>query len=102
MHDRERPTPQWPDPDSGVDQALGDVLKVIGTASRTLTLRNAMIMACCGDRPQLAACLEAMPPGQLIEVAAAARLLSTTADQALTRTARDRAPYLPSPASDGL
>ncbi|MGN9841901.1 hypothetical protein ACTMTI_27615 [Nonomuraea sp. H19] len=68
-----------------MDQALADVLKAIGTASRTLVLQNAAGMACRGDRQRLAVCLEAMTPGQLVEVAAAARLLSAAADQELAR-----------------
>ncbi|WP_336207190.1 hypothetical protein [Nonomuraea sp. LPB2021202275-12-8] len=68
-----------------MDQALTGVLKAIGTASRTLALQNATSMAWRGDRQRLAACLEAMTPGQLVEVAAAARLLGAEADQALAR-----------------
>ncbi|WP_305925198.1 hypothetical protein [Nonomuraea turcica] len=68
-----------------MDQALADVLKAIGTSSRTLVLQNAAGMACRGDRQRLAVCLEAMTPGQLFEVAAAARLLSAAADQELAR-----------------
>ncbi|MDF5757387.1 hypothetical protein [Spongiactinospora sp. TRM90649] len=70
-----------------MDPALAGVLKAVGTASRTRTLRHAMSVACHGDRPRLAACLEAMPPAQLVEMGAAARLLSTEADQALTNKA---------------
>ncbi|MGI5290986.1 hypothetical protein ACQEVF_47805 [Nonomuraea polychroma] len=77
--------PRRPDPNDGVDQALADVLKAIGTASRTLALQNAAGMACHGDRQRLAVCLDAMTPGQLVEMAAAARLLSAAADQALAR-----------------
>jgi hypothetical protein len=68
-----------------VDEALSAVLKVIGTASRTLALQRAVSMACRGDRPRLAVCLEAMTPGQLGEVVAAARLLGAAAEQALAR-----------------
>jgi hypothetical protein len=79
--------PQRPNPDKGIDQALADVLKAIGAASRALSLHKAMRMACDGDRQQVAVCLGAMTPGQLVEVAAAARLLSAEADQALARRA---------------
>ncbi|MEV4117123.1 hypothetical protein [Nonomuraea sp. NPDC049695] len=68
-----------------MDQALADVLRALATASRALAFQNAMSMACRGDRQRLAVCLEAMTPGQLVEVAAAARLLSAAADQALAR-----------------
>jgi hypothetical protein len=84
-----------------VDPALAGVLKAVGTASRTLALQNAMSMACHGDRQRLAACLEAMTPGQLVEVAAAARLLSAAADQALARRARHGCPSPADPASGG-
>jgi hypothetical protein len=92
---------QWTGPDSGMDQALASVLKAVSTASRTLALRNAMSMACHGDRQRLAACLEAMTPGQLVEVAAAARSLSAAADQALAGKARDGCAPPADPASDG-
>ncbi|MEV4579998.1 hypothetical protein AB0K16_42815 [Nonomuraea jabiensis] len=68
-----------------MDQALSDVLKAIGAASRARAFQNATSMACRGDRQRLAVCLEAMTPGQLVEVVAAARLLSAEADQALAR-----------------
>ncbi|MEV0629649.1 hypothetical protein [Nonomuraea wenchangensis] len=93
--------PQWPGPDSGTEQALARVLKEVSTASRTLALKNAMSMACKGDRQRLAACLEAMTPGQLVEVAAAARLLSAAADQALPGNARHGCALPADPASDG-
>ncbi|MEV0819936.1 hypothetical protein [Nonomuraea rubra] len=93
--------PQWSGPDSGVDQALASVLKAVSTASRTFALKNAMSMACNGDRQRLAACLEAMPPGQLVEVAAAARLLSAAADQTLAGKAHDGGALSADPASDG-
>ncbi|MFB4267945.1 hypothetical protein [Nonomuraea sp. GTA35] len=93
--------PQWPGPDSGMDQALAGVLKAVSTASRTLALQNAMSMACHGDRQRLAACLEAMTPGQLVEVAAAARSLSAAADRALAGKARDGCASPAGPASDG-
>ncbi|WP_327092524.1 hypothetical protein OIE66_18350 [Nonomuraea sp. NBC_01738] len=83
-----------------MDQALAVVLKVIGTASRTRALHNAMSVAAHGDRRQLAAHLEAMTPGQLVEMAAAARLLSTEADQALTRSASHGCAAPADPASD--
>lgn len=89
VNDVERSTSAVPDPDDGVDQALVGVLKVIGTASRILAFQNAMSMACHADRQRLATCLEAMTPGQLVEVAAAARLLSAEAAQALARRARN-------------
>ncbi|MGN9842689.1 hypothetical protein ACTMTI_31640 [Nonomuraea sp. H19] len=79
---------QRPDPDGGVDQALTGVLGAIGAATRTLALRKALHLAYHGDRQQLTVCLEAMTPGQLAEVAAAARLLSAEADQALARRGR--------------
>ncbi|MEV4179139.1 hypothetical protein [Nonomuraea sp. NPDC049709] len=66
-------------------QALAEVLKEVGIASRTTAFRHAAGMACRDDRQRLAACLDAMTPGQLAEVAAAARLLSTEAEQALAR-----------------
>ncbi|MFI6604751.1 hypothetical protein ACIBHX_51740 [Nonomuraea sp. NPDC050536] len=75
--------PLPPDPNDGVDQALTDVLMAIGTASRALAFQHATRMACRGDRQRLAACLEALTPGRLAEVAAAARLLSAAAEQAL-------------------
>jgi hypothetical protein len=84
-----------------VDQALADVLKAIGTASRTLALQNAISMACHGNRQRLAACLEVMTPGQLVDVAAAARLLSAEAAQALARRARHGYALPADPASDG-
>ncbi|NUS09088.1 MAG: hypothetical protein HOV97_41775 [Nonomuraea sp.] len=74
-----------PDPNDGVDQALTDVLTAIGTASRALAVQHATNMACRGDRQRLAICLEAMAPGRLAEVAAAARLLSAAAEQVLAR-----------------
>lgn len=77
--------PRPPDPNDGVDQALADVLKAIGIASRTLALQHVTSMACRGDRQRLATGLEAMTLGQLVEVATAARLLSAAADQALAR-----------------
>ncbi len=91
--------PQRPGPDSGLDEALADVLKAVSTASRALALRDAMSMACHGDRQRLAACLEAMAPGQLAEVAAAARLVSAAADQALAGKVRDGGAPPPAPAS---
>lgn len=81
---KDRP-PARPDPNDDMDQALADVLKAIGTASRALAFQNATSMACRGDRQRLAICLESMTPGQLDEVAAAARLLSAEADHALAR-----------------
>jgi hypothetical protein len=72
-----------PDPDNGVDEALAGVLTVIGAASHALAVQNAMSMACSGDLRQLAVCLEAMTPGQLAEVSAAARSLGAAADRAL-------------------
>ncbi|MGP4101481.1 hypothetical protein [Nonomuraea sp. KM90] len=74
-----------PDPNADMVQALAEVLKEIGVAARTLAFRRAVSMACRDDRQRLAACLDAMTPGQLAEVAAAARLLSTEAEQALAR-----------------
>jgi hypothetical protein len=69
-----------------MDQALADVLKAIGAALRARAFQNATSMACRGDRQRLAVCLEAMTPAQLVEVAAAARMLSADADQALARS----------------
>ncbi|MFI7617593.1 hypothetical protein ACIBP6_40860 [Nonomuraea terrae] len=71
-----------------MDQALADVLEAIGTASRALAVQSAASMACHGDRRRLAACLDAMTPGQLTEVTVAARLLSAEAEQALARRER--------------
>ncbi|MFC5835534.1 hypothetical protein [Nonomuraea insulae] len=71
-----------------MDQALAGVLAVIGAASRTFTLQNAASMACRGDRQRLVVCLDAMTPGELAELAAAARLLSSEAGQALARRER--------------
>jgi hypothetical protein len=69
-----------------VDQALAGVLTAIGTASRTLALQHATSLACRGDGQGLAVCLEEMTPGRLAEVASAARLLSSAAEQALARS----------------
>jgi hypothetical protein len=80
--------PRQPDADRGVDQALADVLTVIGAASRTFALQNATSLACRGDRQRLVVCLDAMTPGELAELAAAARLLSSEAAQALARRER--------------
>ncbi|MEV0148970.1 MULTISPECIES: hypothetical protein [unclassified Nonomuraea] len=77
--------PQSPVPDDDVDQALALVLREIGAASFTLALHDALSMARRGDLRRLATCLEAMTPGRLAEVAAAARLLSAEAEQALVR-----------------
>ncbi|TDD22605.1 hypothetical protein [Nonomuraea diastatica] len=79
-----------------MDQALADVLAAVSTASRTRALQNVVNMASqnvvnmasYGDRQQLSARLETMTLGQLVEVAAAARLLSAAADQALAGKAR--------------
>lgn len=76
---------QRPDPHNDVDEALAGVLKVISAASRNLAAQNAMSSAYQGDLRQLAVCLEAMTSGQLVEVSAAAQLLSSAADQALAR-----------------
>jgi hypothetical protein len=70
---------------TSVNQALADVLMAIDTASRTLALQRVAGLACGGDRQRLAACLGTMTPDQLTEVAAAARLLSAEAEQALAR-----------------
>ncbi|MFC4114470.1 hypothetical protein [Nonomuraea zeae] len=79
------PPPRRPAPRDDVDHALADVMKAIGAAARTLALQSAASMAGHGDLGRLAACLDAMPPDRLAEVAAAARLLSTEAEQALAR-----------------
>ncbi|MEV4571309.1 hypothetical protein AB0K12_46820 [Nonomuraea sp. NPDC049419] len=84
--------PRQPGPDGGVDQALAGVLEAVSAASLALALRKAMSMACQGDRQGLAACLEALTPDQLLEVAAAARLLSAAAGQALSEKPADHAP----------
>ncbi|MEU7897417.1 hypothetical protein AB0B45_31715 [Nonomuraea sp. NPDC049152] len=76
---------QRPDLRNDVDEALVSVLKVISAASRDLAVQNAMSRAYQGDLRQLAVCLEAMTSGQLVEVSAAAQLLSSAADQALVR-----------------
>ncbi|MEV4372579.1 hypothetical protein AB0J71_36285 [Nonomuraea sp. NPDC049637] len=76
---------QPPGPNDGVDQALADVLTAIGTASLALAVQRATNMACHGDRRRLAVCLDAMGPGRLAEVTAAARLLGAAAEQALAR-----------------
>lgn len=80
------PFPPRPhDPDDDVDQALADVLKAVGAASCALALQDAMSMAWHGDLRRLAARLEAMTPGRLAEVAAAARMLAVEADRALVK-----------------
>jgi hypothetical protein len=77
-----------PDPNDDVDQALADVLKAVGAASRTLAFQIAVSTACRGDRQRLAVSLDAMTSDQLAEVAAGARLLSAEAEQALARRNR--------------
>lgn len=75
------------DPNTDVDRALHRVLEEISKAVSTLALSNAMSGAYHGDRQRLAAGLEAMRSDQLLEVSAAARLLSTEADRVLERRA---------------
>ncbi|MEU8398354.1 hypothetical protein AB0C28_24445 [Nonomuraea sp. NPDC048892] len=95
------PPAQQPGCDGGEDQALPSVLKAIGPAARTLALHNAISTTCHGDRQRLAAYLEAMTPDQLVEVVAAARLLCTEADHALTSKAPGGCALPTDPAPDG-
>lgn len=76
--------PQQPDVFKALAEGFNEFGKTMYQAQRTMRASSAMSLAYRGDVDKLRAALAALPADQVREISAAAALLASTADEALT------------------